>query len=106
MFMKADMAEDEATGKLEKSNFASELGEQNPDQDKAGEKADAKLLQKANSEAQAVDEGFMDTDYAHVCYDSAEDADDEIDTDDGYEKIRPLNIKKIKNGKASDQGMQ
>ena len=105
------MAEKEAIGQLEKQNFASELGKQICDQDKAEGKADTKLFQDSINALQALDEGFADRECEecnkHAYHESAEDADDEIDTDDDYEEIiRPLNIKKAKTGKNSDQGMQ
>ena len=104
--MRADMAESRAIEKLEMQNFALEFRTQSPDQDKAEKKADAKLFHESTNATQAVDEGSMDTDYGHVYYESAEDADDEIDTEDDFEIILPLNIKKVQGGKASDQGMQ
>ncbi len=101
--MKADMAEKEATGELswlEKEDFALKLGQQNLDQDKAENEAAAKSIQDSDGH------GLMDLDYEHVYYDAAEDADDEIDTDDDYEEIQPLNIKKAKTGKDNGQGMK
>ena len=101
--MKADMAENDATGELswlETKDSAPELGQQNLDQDKAENEAVAKSIQDSDGQ------GLADLDYEHVYYDSAEDADDEIDTDDDYEEIQPLNIKKAKTGKDNDQGMK
>ena len=97
------MAEKEATGKLswlEKQDDASKLDKQNLDREKAEKRADAEFFQDRDNQ------GLMDPEYEHVYYDSAEDADDEIDTDDDYEVIRPLNIKKAKTDQDSDQGMQ
>lgn len=89
----------EATKKLcglRKQDLASEFRKQKLDKDKA----DAKLLDDS-------DEGdFLDPDCQDMYYDAAEDADDEIDSDEDYEEIRPLVIKKAKPGKASDPGMQ
>ena len=101
--MRAEMAEKEATGELswlEEQDFAPKLGQQNLDQDKAENEAAAKSIQDTDGQ------GFMDLDYEHVYYDAAEDADDEIDTEDDYEEIQPLNIKKAKTGKDNDQGMK
>lgn len=105
------MAEKEAIGQLEKQDFASKLGKQSFDQDKAEGKADTKLFQDSINALQALDQGFADRECEecneHACHESAEDADDEIDTEDDYEEvIRPLNIKKAKTGEGSEQGMQ
>ena len=97
------MAEKEATGKLswlEKQDFASKLEKHNLDRDKAEKKVDAKFFQDSDNQ------GLMDPEYEHVYYDAAEDADDEIDTDDDYKEIRPLKIQKAKTCQDSDQGMQ
>lgn len=109
--MQADMAEKEATGQLEKQDFASELGKQILDQNKAKKKADKKLYQDSINALQVLGEGSLDRDYdqdyEHVYNDSAEDADDEIDTDDDFEEvIQPLNVQKAKAGNGSDQGMR
>ena len=101
--MKADMSEKEVSRELswlEKQDFAPELGQQNLDQDKAENKATAKSIQDSDGQ------GLMDSDYEYVCYDAAEDADDEIDTDDDYEEIQPLYVVKAKTGKDNDQGMK
>ncbi|CAF9942256.1 MAG: hypothetical protein ALECFALPRED_009636 [Alectoria fallacina] len=102
------MAEKEAIGQLEKQDFASKLGKQSFDQDKAEGKADTKLFQDSINALQALDQGFADRECEecneHACHESAEDADDEIDTEDDYEEvIRPLNIKKAKTGEGSEQ---
>lgn len=81
---------------LQKQNFASELRKQKLDKDKA----DTKPFDDDE------DEDFLDSDCQNMYYDTAEDADDEIDSKDDYEVIRPLNIKKARPGKDSDQGMQ
>ena len=105
--MTADMAEMEATGKLKAQNFASELGKQKSDRDKAENKADAEFFQ--DDKLQELDEKLEDPnfpDFEHVYYDIAEEADDELDSDHSYEEIRPLLIKKAKSGKDGDQGTQ
>ena len=109
--MQEDMAEKEATGQLENYDLASEFGKQMLDEDRAEEKADAKLSQDSFNALQSIDRDVADRDYEqdyeHAYDDSAEDADDEIDTDDDFgELIQPLNIQKAKTGKGSDQGMQ
>ena len=113
IFMVADMAKKKATKKLEKQDFASELAKQNLTEDKAQEKVDAKLLQDSINALQnlgkdTVDPGVMDVGYSQLCHEDADDADDELETDDDddYEEVQPLNIKKTKTGKDSDQGMQ
>ena len=97
------MTEKEATGKLgllEKQNISSTLGKQNLDQNKAEAKADAEFVQDSD------DRNFLDLDYGDLYHAAAEDADDEIDTDDDYKEIRPLNIKKVKTSKVSNSGRQ
>ena len=89
------MAEKEATrklGLLEEQSISSTLGKHNLDQNKAEAKADAEFVQDID------DKNFLDLDYEDLNHEAAEDADDEIDTDDDYEyeEIRPLNIKKVK----------
>lgn len=113
ILMEADMAEKNATGKLEKQASASQLGEQNHDPENAVEMADAKLLQESTDALQALEEavadtGLMDPGYGQVYHDAAEDADDELGTDEDndYVEIPPLNIRKVKTGKDGDQGMQ
>ena len=107
------MAKKKATEKLQKQEAASELGNQNLNEDKAHEKADAKLLQDSIDAVQALDEdkldpGLIELGYSQVYNDAAEDADDEFDTgdDDDYLEVRPLNIKKVKTNGDSDQGTQ
>lgn len=100
------MAEKGAIEQLEKQDLASELGKQNLGQDRTEEKADAKLAQDSTDALEALEIDLLDRDYEHAYYDSAEDADDEVDTDDDFEEvIHPLNIKKAETGKGSDQGM-
>ena len=100
------MAEKETTGKLgllEKQDVSSTLGKQNLDQNKADgaeAKADAEFVQDSD------DKDFLDLDYGDLYHEAAEDADNEIDTDDDYEEIRPLNINKVKTSKVSNSGMQ
>ena len=101
--MAANMAEKEATGKLgllKEQNTSSTLGKQNLDQNKAEAKADAEFVQDSD------DRNFLDLDYGDLYHAAAEDADDEIDTDDDYKEIRPLNIKKVKTSKVSNSGRQ
>ena len=105
------MAKKKAIEKLQKQEAASELKNQNLNEGKAQEKADAKLLQDSIDAVQALDEekldpGLIELGYTQVYNDAAEDADDEFDTgdDDDYVEVRPLNIKKAKTGGDSDQG--
>lgn len=106
--MVANMTEQEATGKLgsrEEQNVSSKLGKQNLDQNKAEAKADAEFVQDSD------DKNFLNLGYGDLYHEAAEDADDEIGTDDDYEEndyeeIRPLNIKKVKTSKVSNSGMQ
>lgn len=103
--MKVDMAEKLAIEKLEEQDFASEVGKQESSQ----EIADAKLFQESNNALQELDEELLDQDspdFEQMYYDVAEEADDELDSDNDYEEIQPLNIKKTKTGKDVDQGMQ
>lgn len=97
------MAKKKATeklGLLEEQDAASKLGKQNLDQNKADGRAVAEDVQDSD------DEDFVNLDYGDIDRDTAEDADNEIDTDDDFEEIRPLNIKKAKTNKDSDPGMQ
>ena len=106
------MAEEKAIGDLEMQDSSSKSGEQNIDQTKASEQADTKLLQNSIATLQALTEDLaeqdlMGPDSSQMYHDTAEDADDEFDTDDDdFVKILPLNIKKAETGKDSDQGMQ
>lgn len=100
------MAEKEATGKLEKQDFALELGWQYLEEDKAEKKADTTLSHHSIDALQALREDFVDTDWGQVYYDTGEDADDEISTDDDYEEIHALNVRKAKTSNENDQGMQ
>lgn len=96
------MAEKETTGKpglLEEQDIASKLGKQNLDKIKAEEKGDAEFVQDDD------DEDFVDLDYGAMYHEAAEDADDEIDMDDDFEEIPPLNIKKVKTSNVSNPGM-
>ena len=97
------MAETEATGKLgllKEQDLASKLGKQNLDENKAEEKTNEQFVQDSDEE-----EDFM-KDYGYLYHETAEDADDEIDTDDDFEEIPPLNIKKVKTSNATNPGMQ
>ena len=99
------MAEKQTIEKLEEQDFASEVGKQESSQ----EIADAKLFQESNNALQERDEELLDPDspdFEQMYYDVAEEADDELDSDNDYEEIQPLNIKKTKTGKDVDQGMQ
>lgn len=101
--MAAYIAEREATGKpgsLKEQNASSTLGKRNLDQNKAEAKADTEFIQDSD------DKNCLDLDYGDLYHEAAEDADDEIDMDDFYEEIRPLNIRKVKTSKVSNSGMQ
>ena len=106
------MAKKKTAQKLEQEDFASESGEQNLNEDKTQDKADAKLLQESISTLQALaaenklDPDLVDLGYGQVHHEAAEDADDELDSeeDNDYEEIRPLMVKKTKTD--SDQGMK
>ena len=105
------MAEKEATrklGLLEEQNVSSTLGKQNLDQDKAEATAEATAEVKADAEfvQDSDNKNFLDLDYGDLYHEAAEDADDEIETEDDYEEIRPLNIRKVKTSKVSNSGMQ
>lgn len=96
------MAKTEATGKLgllKEQDVASKFVKQHLDQEKAEEKADEQFIQDSDAE------DFM-RDYGYLYHETAEDADDEIDTDDDFEEILPLNIKKVKTNNVTNPGMQ
>ena len=106
------MAKKKTAQKLEQEDFASESGEQNLNEDKTQDEADAKLLQESISTPQPlaaedkVDPCLVDLAYGQVYHEAAEDADDELDSeeDNDYEEVQPLMVKKTKTD--SDQGMQ
>ena len=104
------MTKKKITEKLEKQGFASESGE-GLNEDRAQDIADTKLLQDSNSALQTLDEDSEDLDlmslgYSQVHHEAAEDADDELDSEDDncFEEIRPLVVKKTKTD--NDQGMK
>ena len=107
------MVKKKAAEKLQKQDVASELGNQNLNEEKAHRKGDAKLLHDSINAVQALNEDKVDPDlielgYSQVYNDAGEDADDEFDTgdDDDYVEVRPLNIKKAKTSGDGDQGTQ
>ena len=100
------MAKKKIAQKLEQEDFAPESGE-----DKKQDKTDAKILRESINKFQALAEDKEDPDlvalgYGQVHHEAAEDADDELDSeeDDDYEEVRPLMVKKTKTD--SDQGMK
>ena len=104
------MAKKKTAQKLEQEDFASESGESNLNEDKTQDKADAKLLQESINTLQAlaedkVDPDLVDLGYSQVHHEAAEDADDELDSeeDNDYEEVRPLMVKTKTD---SDQGMK
>ena len=107
----ADMAKKKTAQKLEQEDFASESGEQNPNEDRIQDIADAKLLRESIKTLQALAKDKMDPDlvdlsYSQVHYEAAEDADDELDSEeeDDYQEVRLLMVKKAKTD--SDRGMK
>lgn len=105
------MAEKKIAQKLGQEEFASGSSKLNLNEDKTQDKADAQLLRESISTLQAsaknkVDPDLADLGYVQVHHESAEDADDELDSeeDNEYEGVRPLKVKKIKT--AGDQGMK
>ena len=107
------MAETKASGKLDERDLSAELIKQNLNEDKAQEMAHAGLFHDKRDTTQTLDEDIVDLDlmdlaYTQAYHDAAEDADDELDTDDedNYEEVRPLNIKKSQTGNDGVQGMQ
>ena len=94
------MAKKEAAAKVEKHDFTSELGKQNREI-----AADTAITQGSTDALKATNKGIVDQDNDYVYYDCAEDADDELDTDDDFEEIQPLNIKKTKTDEDSDHSM-
>ena len=111
--METNMAEKKATAELDKQDFASNPKKGNLSQGNeegtADAKADAKLVQDDDDalfEDLLVAEDLLDTDRKYLDCEAAEDADDEISSDDDdYEKILPLSIKKAKTGKEVNQGI-
>lgn len=107
------MAEKNATAELYKQDFASNPKKENLSPGKAegtaDAKADAKLVQDDDDalfEDLRVAEDILNTDRKYSDCESAEDADDEISSDnDEYENILPLNIKRAKTGKEVNQGI-
>ena len=105
------MAKKKTAQKLGQKNFASVSGEQNLNQNKTQDKADAQLLRKCINTLQAfakdkVDPDLADLGHGQVHDEAAEDADNELDSeeDNDYEEVRPLVVKKTKTD--SDQGMK
>ena len=103
------MAKKNTAQKLEQEDFASESGEQILNKDKTQDKTDAKILRESINTLQAltkdkVDPDLVALDYSQVHNEAAEDADDELDSeeDNDYEEVRRLMVKKIKTD--SDQG--
>ena len=90
---------------LEQEDFASEPGE-----DQIQDKTDAKILLKSINTLQALAEDKVDPDlvalgYGQAHHEPAEDADDELDSEeDDFEEVWPLMVKKTKTD--SDQGMK
>ena len=111
--METNMAEKNATAELYKQDFASNPKKENLSPGKAegtaDAKADAKLVQDDDDalfEDLRVAEDILNTDRKYSDCESAEDADDEISSDnDEYENILPLNIKRAKTGKEVNQGI-
>ena len=105
------MAKKKTARNLEQVDFASESGEQILNKDKTQDKADAKILGKSINTLQALTKDKVDPDlvalgYSQVHNEAAEDADDELDSeeDNDYEEVRALMVKKTKTD--SDQGMK
>ena len=106
------MAKKKTAQKLEQEEFASESGDQNLNEDKKQDKADVKLLRENISTLQAlaaedkVGPDLVGLGCGQVDHEAAEDADDELDSeeDNDYEEVRPLMAKKTKTD--SDQGMK
>ena len=106
------MAKKKTAQKLEQEYFASESGEQNLNEDKKQDKADVKLLRESISPLQAlaakdkVGPDLVGLGCGQVDHEAAEDADDELDSeeDNDYEEVRPLMANKTKTD--SDQGMK
>lgn len=105
------MAKKKTAQKLEQEDFASESGEQILNKDKTQDKADAKILRESINTLQALTKDKLDPDlvalgYSQVHDEAAEDADDELDSeeDNDYEEVRRLMVRKTKTD--SDQGMK
>ena len=98
------MAENMTARSFEEGESASEHGKYFRDLDS---RVNAWLLQSMSEALPSLDEDAINP-ADELYYDSAEDADDELDTgddDDDYEDLKPLNIKKAKTGEDSAQGM-
>lgn len=90
---------------FEEGESASELGKHFRDLDS---RVNAWLLQTSSEALPSLDEDVPIPGHG-IYYDSAEDADDELDTgdddEDDFEDMWPINIKKAKTGEDSAQGM-
>ena len=99
------------TGQMLEHEGSLESGEQTLNEDQTQDKADAKLLRESINTLQALGDGKVDPDlvdlgYDQVHHEAAEDADDELDSeeDNEYKEVRLLMVKKTKTD--SDQGMK
>ena len=105
--MDINIAEKKATAEL--SNPKKENLGPGQAEGTADAKAEAKLVQDDDDalfEDLLVAEDLLDTDSIYLDYEAAEDADDEISSDDDdYEKILPLNTKKARTGEEVNQGI-
>ena len=111
--MDINIAEKKATGELDKQDSASNPKKENlglgQAEGIADAKAEAKLVQDDDDalfKDLLVAEDLLDADRKYLDCEAAEDADNEISSDDDdYEKILPLNIKEAKTGKEVNQGI-
>lgn len=98
--MTIDMEEKEATGNLTEQDLALELGKQSHDQEQGDVIANSKLVQDSNDILPKVDRTLSHSDQNDIYYNAAEDADDEIGSDDDMEETQPLIIRKAQKAKS------
>ena len=111
--MDKNIAEQKAIAELDKQDFASNPKKENLGLGQAAgtadANADAKLVQDDDDalfENLLFAEDMLDTDCKYMDWEAAEDADDEISSDNNDNgKNLPLNIKKAKTGKEVNPGI-